>query len=86
MFNIIDLRCREHTGIFLKQVYDLMKKKNLKHGGIYMKLSPVYMVADLDYVKNIMTRDFQYFPHRELDYNEENDPLCAHIFNLSGEK
>jgi cytochrome P450 family 6 len=82
----LDLRCREHTGIFLKQVYDLMKKKNLKHGGIHMKLSPVYVVADLDYVKNIMTRDFQYFPNRGLYYNEESDPLSAHIFNLSGEK
>jgi cytochrome P450 family 6 len=63
-----------------------MKKKNLKHGGIYMQLSPVYVVADLDYVKNIMSRDFQYFPHRGLHYNEENDPLSTHIFNLNGEK
>jgi cytochrome P450 family 6 len=63
-----------------------MKKKNLKHGGIYMQLSPVYVVADLDYVKNIMTRDFEYFPHRGLYYNEESDLLSAHIFNLSCEK
>ncbi|KAJ3618439.1 hypothetical protein MTP99_006435 [Tenebrio molitor] len=63
-----------------------MKKKNLKNGGIYIQLSPVYVVADLDYVKNIMTRDFEYFPHRGLYYNEESDLLSAHIFNLSCEK
>jgi cytochrome P450 len=57
-----------------------------KHEGIYMQLSLVYVVADLDYVKNIMTRGFEYFPHRGLYYNEESDPLSAHIFNLSGEK
>ncbi|XP_968293.3 probable cytochrome P450 6a17 isoform X2 [Tribolium castaneum] len=79
-------RTKPHLGIQLQQLYKIMKEKKWKHGGFYQQLSPVYVICDLNYVKNIMTRDFNYFPYRGLYYNETSDPLSAHIFNTSGAK
>ncbi|XP_044260804.1 probable cytochrome P450 6a17 isoform X2 [Tribolium madens] len=77
---------KTHLGLQLKHLYDVMKEKKWKHGGFYQQLSPVYIISDLNYVKNVMTRDFYYFPHRGLYFNEKSDPLSAHIFNTSGPK
>jgi cytochrome P450 family 6 len=35
-----------------------MKAKGWKHGGIYVLTSPIYIPVNLDYVKNIMAKDF----------------------------
>lgn len=75
-----------HDGIQLRYLYNIMRQKNWKVGGFYQRLSPVYIISDLNYIKNIMTCDFNYFPHRGLYYNEKSDPLSAHIFNTSGPK
>ena len=77
---------KEHISLQLKHFYDEMKAKGWKHGGIYMVLSPAYLVVDLDYLKNVMTKDFQYFTDRGRYYNEKDDPLSAHLFALGGYK
>ncbi|RZC34764.1 p450 domain containing protein, partial [Asbolus verrucosus] len=64
----------------------MMKAKGWKHGGLYFMTSPTYMVVDLDYVKNVMTKDFQYFVDRGFYYNEKDDPLSAHLFAIGGTK
>ncbi|XP_063929789.1 probable cytochrome P450 6a17 [Zophobas morio] len=76
----------EHLGIKFKHVYNLMKQNQWKHGGVFIQVTPIYVVRDLHLLKNIMTKDFQYFPHRGLYYNEKDDPLSCHIFNTSGPK
>ena len=63
-----------------------MKQNQWKHGGVFIQVTPIYVVRDLHLLKNIMTKDFQYFPHRGLYYNEKGDPLSCHIFNTSGPK
>jgi hypothetical protein len=35
-----------------------MKKKNLKHRGIYIKFYAIYVVVDLDYVKKTINIRF----------------------------
>ncbi|RZB40992.1 cytochrome P450 6a17, partial [Asbolus verrucosus] len=75
---------KEHIGLTIKRFYDEMKTKGWKHGGLYFILSPNYLVVDLDYVKNIMTKDFQHFVDRNIYYNEKDDPLSAHLVNVTG--
>ncbi|KYB24705.1 cytochrome P450 6BK2 [Tribolium castaneum] len=63
-----------------------MKNCNWNHGGIYLTLNPAYCAIDLEYVKNIMTKDFQHFVDRGSYYNEKDDPLSAHLFAIGGQK
>ncbi|EFA05683.1 cytochrome P450 6a2 [Tribolium castaneum] len=75
-----------HFGLRMKHIYDKMRQKGWKHGGIYLMQRPFYVVVDLDYVKNIMTKDFHHFSDRGIFHNEKADPLSAHLFNISGPK
>jgi cytochrome P450 family 6 len=79
-------RQKDYPGMIVKRHYDIMKSKGWKHGGLYTILSPTYQVLDLDYIKNILTKDFQYFTDRGLYYNEKDDPLSAHLFAIGGQK
>jgi cytochrome P450 family 6 len=82
--NLTDvIRGKKFIGITLKNIYEEMKRRGWKHGGIYTFTKPTYIPMDLDYVRNIMTKDFKYFMDRD-NYVNENDPLQAHLLNLSG--
>ncbi|XP_063930107.1 probable cytochrome P450 6a14 [Zophobas morio] len=77
---------KEHISLTMKRYYDEMKTKGWKHAGLYTALTPIYYVMDLDYVKNIMAKDFHHFVDRGVYYNEEVDPLSAHLFALGGQR
>jgi cytochrome P450 family 6 len=82
--NLTDvIRGKKFIGITLKDIYEEMKTRGWKHGGIYTFTKPTYIPMDLDYVRNIMTKDFKYFMDRDV-YVNENDPLQAHLVNVSG--
>jgi cytochrome P450 family 6 len=85
--NLINpLRCKDTLGVTMRHIYDEMKKRNWKHGGIFFVMSSVYFPISLDYVKNIMAKDFEYFVDRGFYYNEKDDPLSAHLFAIGGTK
>ncbi|XP_044261647.1 probable cytochrome P450 6a23 [Tribolium madens] len=79
-------RRKENGAVRFKKFYDEMKSQGWKHGGLYTILTPSYLVIDLDYLKNIMTKDFEYFTDRGFYYNEKDDPLSAHLFAIGGQK
>ncbi|RZC37405.1 p450 domain containing protein [Asbolus verrucosus] len=80
------LRGEENMALTIRRIYDEMKAKGWKHGGIFMALSPTYLAIDLDCVKNIMTKDFQNFVDRSTYSNGKDDPLSVHLASLSGDK
>lgn len=54
-----------------------------KYGGYLNKfLSPVLLIRDPEYIKNILTKDFNNFINRDFDFTNENRAL----FNLTDER
>ncbi|XP_070492748.1 cytochrome P450 6a22-like [Chironomus tepperi] len=70
----------------LKDVYDKFKHNSSPIVGLYYYLSPVIMVKDMELAKNIFTRDSVHFIDRGAYYNEKDNPISAHIFNLDNPK
>lgn len=69
-----------------KEFYQDLKKQGHKVGGIFTVLHPHLVIIDPDYVKDILTSDFQYFADRGIYFNEKTDPLNANLFSHNSEK
>ncbi|KAF5286962.1 hypothetical protein FQR65_LT12421 [Abscondita terminalis] len=76
----------EYIGFRVKKFYDKFKSQGHKHGGLYFFTSPVYLPVHVDYLKNIMVKDFRFFTDRDIYCNEKGDPLTANLFFLSGDR
>lgn len=59
-------------------------KKDAAFVGLFFSLKPVALAIDLDFVKKVLITDFDYFHDRGTFFNEKEDPLSGHIFNLEG--
>lgn len=79
-------RKKYSIGYHIKNFYDEAKRKGWKHCGLYFFASPVYLIVDVEYLKNVMSNDFQYFVDRGMYYNEKADPISAHLFALGGDR
>ncbi|KAJ3655224.1 hypothetical protein Zmor_014361 [Zophobas morio] len=74
---------KEYIGVSLKNIYDKMKLEGSKHAGIYMFNKSIYFPIDLDFVRNIITKDFDHFVDRDFHSNKK-EPLQGHLGNLEG--
>lgn len=72
-----------HLSHLLQKYYKEMKGKG-PFGGLYLTYRPGVVALDLDFVKQILIRDFNYFQERGMYYNEKDDPLSAHLIALDG--
>ncbi|XP_013100111.2 cytochrome P450 6a8 [Stomoxys calcitrans] len=71
----------------LKQPFhDLYQKYKDKapFGGFYLSLRKAVVLFDLELIKRVMITDFNDFSHRGGYYNEKDDPLSGHLFQLDG--
>ncbi|KAK4878618.1 hypothetical protein RN001_011124 [Aquatica leii] len=68
------------------ELYKTAKTKGYKHVGVFGFTTPEYMPIDLEIIKNILIKDFNYFCDRGFYINEEVDPLRGHIFFLNGNR
>lgn len=74
---------KENVNIAMKRVHDQIKGP---FGGGYMLTQPTLFIKDPALIKQIFIKDFEFFVDRGVYFNEKDDPLQAHLFNLAGEK
>lgn len=74
-----------HLSKISQITYEKFKGKD-KFCGLYFFVKPVALLLDIDLVKNVLIKDFNNFNDRGIYYNEEDDPLSAHLFSLNGKK
>lgn len=72
---------KQGMGEVLRDVY---LKSNEPFLGIYLLFRPTLLVRDPVLLKRIFTTDFEHFTDRGLHYDEENDPIGAHLFAMPG--
>lgn len=57
-----------------------------KFGGIFHFSTPILIVRDPELIKNICTKDFDYFINRLDNELDENEPFALNLFGLRGQK
>lgn len=83
--NLIIFGKKEHTSQLFTRFYQ-EKKGTGPVCGLYFFLSPVALAIDIDFIRNVLIKDFNHFQDRGAYYNERDDPLSAHLFNLEAAK
>ena len=69
-----------------REYHDYFKSKGHRYGGIFTSTRPTLMVVDPELVKNVLSKDFDYFSNRGLYFNKKADPLSLHLFSLEGQE
>ncbi|XP_017106361.2 probable cytochrome P450 6a14 [Drosophila bipectinata] len=68
-----------------KRIYDQFKGK-ASFAGMHVFFKNTAMILDLDLIKQVLIKDFQYFQDRGVFNNPKDDPLTGHLFSLEGEE
>lgn len=69
-----------------KNIYLMLKdQSNLGFCGIFFFTKPAILITNLDFLKNILIKDLQYFHDHPTFYNLKDDPLSGHLFSIEGD-
>lgn len=74
-----------HMSDFTQRMYNSVKAKG-PFGGIYIFTKPIFMVTDLDLIKQILVKDFHVFPNRQHHVKDEKNPIGTNLVNLQDEE
>ncbi|KAK4877919.1 hypothetical protein RN001_010425 [Aquatica leii] len=80
------IKKKTYDGVTYAKFYKTMKERGEKHMGYFNMIFPRYVPIDLEIVKNVLERHFDYFNESGLYYNEKDDPVSAHLVALGGKK
>jgi cytochrome P450 family 6 len=77
---------KENFSTMFSRMYHEKIVENVKFFGLFIFFTPILVITDLELVKAVLVKDFQFFHDRGMYVNEKDDPLSAHIFNLGGDR
>ncbi|XP_023719043.1 probable cytochrome P450 6a14 isoform X2 [Cryptotermes secundus] len=75
---------RKSVGLQFQDIYNKLAGHEL--GGAFSFIRPILIVREPEMIKNIVVKDFVHFHDHGTYFDEENDPLSAHLFMLTGYK
>jgi len=75
---------RKSCGLTFQKIYNGLEGYDL--GGTYVFSRPTLVVRGPDMIKSILVKDFIHFHDHGTYFDEENDPLSAHLFMLTGQR
>lgn len=78
------MKLKLSMGEYYQGLYNNYKKFRII--GSYTSYAPSLVITDPKLVQDIMIKDFTSFHDRPMPVDEKNDPLTAHLFNISGQK
>ncbi|CAG9760757.1 unnamed protein product [Ceutorhynchus assimilis] len=70
----------------INEIYSREKTKGHGYVGLYFFSRKAFLPLDPLLIKDILGKDFAHFYDRGIYYDEENDPLSAHLFSIAGPK
>ncbi|XP_049824786.1 probable cytochrome P450 6a23 isoform X2 [Aethina tumida] len=73
-------------GLVSKTFHEEFRRMKVRYGGLYGIAQPILMVVDLDFIKDIFIKDFQYFVNRGMYHNETADPLSSNLLTQEDQK
>lgn len=79
--NLKDVGTKYHVFEVFEKFYNQLKGDG-KFFGVYLFTQPAVVVTDMDLVKTILVKDANSFMNRGMYYNQADDPLSAHLFNI----
>lgn len=75
-----------HSSEIWVKCYNELKGQKSPIGGLFMYTAPVAMALDLDLLRNIFVKDFQYFRNHGTYLNEKDEPLTGHMFSAEDDQ
>jgi cytochrome P450 family 6 len=73
---------RKSSGLTFQDIYN--KLDGHEFGGAFSFMRPMLIVREPQMLKNILVKDFVHFHDHGTYFDEEGDPLSAHLFMLTG--
>ncbi|XP_037954253.1 probable cytochrome P450 6a23 [Teleopsis dalmanni] len=83
--NLKEWRKTKHLVEILNPIYAKYKGTS-PYVGFYFLMRPTIIALDLNFIKNILIKDFDKFDDRGMFNNEDVDILSGHLFRLDGHK